>query len=483
MVCLPCSLLSTSPSAQENIASREPVSEWSKQWLEEVVPYIITPAEREVFLTLPNEVERGRFIERFWKKRDPDPSTPENEYQRQYYLRIALANKFFGDSGIAGWRTERGRIFILLGPPHEIQRDFNTTDSSGFNLFATETWQYWGLPNPKLPYNVEFVFIDKHGNGNYVLDRSFQSGKGGKSGDMRDLTFQFDSMEIMAEAQKNPFENLDKIKTVITTQVTYDLIPFEFRLYAFRGTGEKTHIPLIIEIPYSSLPSRSINGKDDVSLNIIAHVSDHLGRVVAQKSKNLNFHLEPDQKDALKDEMLRFQTSMELDPGTYGIHLIVWDNHSGKTGTSHQTFTAPDFGTGELATSDIVLSSKTGGDWKNSPVLDSPGTMKQPLASIAKRTFRNGEELEVTLEIYNLALNKESGQNSLRAEYLFLQGTKAILNGPTFEPEPSIQRECLIQNSFRLKNFLPGEYTLRVTITDGLAAKSLFKETTFVVAN
>jgi len=69
------------------------MSEWSKQWLEEVVPYIITDAEKEFFLNLPNEVERGKFIERFWKKRDPNPQTPENEFKLDYYKRIASATK------------------------------------------------------------------------------------------------------------------------------------------------------------------------------------------------------------------------------------------------------------------------------------------------------------------------------------------------------------------------------------------------------
>ena len=74
---------------------KEPLSEWSKQWLEEVVPYIITDAEKSVFLSLPNEVERGRFINQFWEKRDPDPNTPENEFKIAYYKRIAIANKRF----------------------------------------------------------------------------------------------------------------------------------------------------------------------------------------------------------------------------------------------------------------------------------------------------------------------------------------------------------------------------------------------------
>src|SRR4030042_7132982 len=109
---------------------REPLSEAAKQWVEEVVPYIITSREKDVFLSLPTESDRGQFIETFWKKRDPNPQTSENEFKLEYYRRIALANKFFGTGGVPGWRTDRGRFYILLGPPKEIERDLTPSGSA-----------------------------------------------------------------------------------------------------------------------------------------------------------------------------------------------------------------------------------------------------------------------------------------------------------------------------------------------------------------
>ena len=186
----------------------EPLSEWSKQWLDEVVPYIITKAEKELFINLPTEEERGKFIENFWKTRDPNPETPDNEFKLDYYKRIALANKFFGASGIEGWRTERGKIFILLGPPQEIQRDMSPFKSFLPTFHGPkEIWNYWGLGNPRLPYNLEFVFVDKFGTGNYVLERSVRLGEGGSSMfDLNAMHYHFDYMENMLEATRNPFE-------------------------------------------------------------------------------------------------------------------------------------------------------------------------------------------------------------------------------------------------------------------------------------
>src|SRR4030067_1678057 len=99
----------------EAAQAKEPLSEASKQWLEEVVSYIITPREKDVFINLPTELDRGTFIKTFWKKRDPNPQTAENEFKLEYYRRIALANKFFWTGGIPGWRADTARRLPLSG--------------------------------------------------------------------------------------------------------------------------------------------------------------------------------------------------------------------------------------------------------------------------------------------------------------------------------------------------------------------------------
>ena len=91
-----------------------------KKWLEEEVPYIITDEERSAFLQLQTNEEREQFIEAFWQRRDPTPDTVENEFKEEHYRRIAYANERFA-SGIPGWRTDRGRIYIMWGPPDEIE--------------------------------------------------------------------------------------------------------------------------------------------------------------------------------------------------------------------------------------------------------------------------------------------------------------------------------------------------------------------------
>ena len=106
-----------------------------KKWLDEDVVYIISPEERNAFIHLQTNEEREQFIEAFWQRRNPDPDSPENTFKEEHYRRIAYANEHFA-SGVPGWKTDRGRIYIAWGPPderdeHTAGRAIRPTDGSG----------------------------------------------------------------------------------------------------------------------------------------------------------------------------------------------------------------------------------------------------------------------------------------------------------------------------------------------------------------
>jgi GWxTD domain-containing protein len=136
-----------------------------KKWLEEEVVYIITPLEKDVFLQLDSDRERELFIEAFWKQRDPTQGTPTNEFREEHYQRIQHANYTFGRSApIPGWKTDRGRFYILLGEPRDIERF-----SGESQIYNTEVWFYQGLAKYGLPAGFYLVFYQKAGAGEYVL--------------------------------------------------------------------------------------------------------------------------------------------------------------------------------------------------------------------------------------------------------------------------------------------------------------------------
>ena len=462
---------------------KEPMSEAARQWLEEVVPYIITPREKDVFLSLPTESDRGEFIQTFWAKRDPNLRTPENEFKLEYYRRIALANKFFGVGGIPGWRTDRGRLYILLGPPKEIERDLTASASAvTFSQGPKETWQYWDLPNPRLPYNLELTFVDKFGTGNYVLEQTMRTEQGRELPfDSSTLSFQFDYLENIAEAMKNPFENLEKLKGVITTQVNYNLIPFQSGVFSFKGLEKKTLIPLVVVAPYASLPSKRSEYDYFFSLNLTVNVSNSLGQIVFEASKDLNFKKKATDLAGLLDDSYRFQSAFSLEPGDYRLHILILDNYSGKIGTSHQPFSVPDFSGDGLEISDIVLSSES------IPEKDQPASGAEELAEALGRAepgraFESGAELSVFFEAYNLSPNEDSGLNNVRIEYAFLRAGQVLARNAAPPVQPSAQKDCRIRASFRLKNFLPGEYIFRATVVDENSKRSMSREAPFTIS-
>ena len=478
LFCIAAAVAAQTPPAQE------PLSAASKQWLEEVVPYIITSAEKEVFLVLKTEKERGEFIESFWRKRDPDPSTPENEVKLEYYHRIAQANRIFSTSGLAGWRTDRGRIYILLGAPKEVQRDFGS-QGSGLSAFTgpKETWQYWDLPNPKLPYNMEFVFVDRFGTGSYILDQSFRADRGRNTSlDAASVTFQFDALENLSEALKTPFDNLGNLKGVITAEVDYDLVPFRWDVFAFKGAPKKDYLPLLVQIPYASIPVKKGDGADLISLNLTVNVSDALGRIVFGTSRDVNFRRTAAETASSGDRSLDLQASLSLEPAVYTFHLRVLDNYSGKMGTSHREVRVPDLDSGELALSDLVLSSMPIDDAR-----PAEGKMDgSPLPGLKlSGTFsdlRAGDELNLYFEAYGFSVDPATGLHRFAAEYSLMQEGKTLSRIPAAQAPPAPERDCRLRNSFRLKDLKPGDYVLRAKITDGVSGSTAWKERPFHVS-
>ena len=126
--------IATAGAAERQVAPE--LSDQHRRWLDEDVVYLISEREREIFLVLETEEERDAFVEAFWRRRDPNPATPQNEFREDYQERLDYVNRYFGyDSPLPGWKSDRGRIYLKLGPPHDVQRF-----PSDRNLVPTELW-------------------------------------------------------------------------------------------------------------------------------------------------------------------------------------------------------------------------------------------------------------------------------------------------------------------------------------------------------
>jgi len=151
--------------AVEGRAAKDQLPSTYKKWLDEEVVYIISPREMDVFKQLKTDRERDLFIEAFWKHRDPTPASPQNEFKTEHYRRLNYVNQFFGRSSpLPGWKTDRGRIYIILGEPNDIQRSTGKSE-----VYPNEIWFYQGKTEQGLPAGFNIVFFQKHGSGEYKL--------------------------------------------------------------------------------------------------------------------------------------------------------------------------------------------------------------------------------------------------------------------------------------------------------------------------
>jgi len=150
-----------------------------KKWLDEDVAYIITDEERAAFKQLSNDEERDNFIEAFWQRRDPTPDTEENEYKEEHYQRIAYSNEHFA-AGVPGWRTDRGRIYIVFGKPDEIEShpsggSYERPMEEGggeTSTFPFEQWRYRYIEGIGQEVIIEFVDTCMCGEYHMTMDRS-----------------------------------------------------------------------------------------------------------------------------------------------------------------------------------------------------------------------------------------------------------------------------------------------------------------------
>jgi GWxTD domain-containing protein len=147
-----------------NLPCEEKLSETHKEWLELVSP-IITKIEKEVFSNLKTEQDRDKFIQLFWKRRDPLPDTEENEFYKEYMKRVRFSDLNFGRGAVKrGSQTERGYFYLLLGPP--LERQLYTTQSQ---VWPMELWYYKGDPKYGLPPYFYLLFYQPRGIGEYRL--------------------------------------------------------------------------------------------------------------------------------------------------------------------------------------------------------------------------------------------------------------------------------------------------------------------------
>ncbi|MBN2054281.1 GWxTD domain-containing protein, partial [bacterium] len=175
LVCLgiPCLLRASARGGDQAsaVTLQENLATILDDWVNEYVRHIITPEERDTYHSLLETTEKLDFIELFWKRRDPTPDTPENEYRSEHLRRFTTADRMFSAGG-DGWNTDRGRVYIVFGPPYAVNR---APAGAGPADMPSEVWTYNGLPDVSLGAAFDVLFVDFSGSGDFELASSLDA--------------------------------------------------------------------------------------------------------------------------------------------------------------------------------------------------------------------------------------------------------------------------------------------------------------------
>jgi len=236
------------------------------------VGYIITRAERKIFLELP-DADRDDFIEEFWKRRDPDPDTEINEYRLEYEDRVKRAGTMFHGEGRPGWQTDRGRIYILFGPPSE--RLTYPMDASGY---CREVWYYGSFP---------VLFIDDQCQGSFVM-RAINLEH------LQELNIAQGHFQKTFDQEKRFFDyNVSLAKTGAAAGV------FEGKVF--------------VDIPYNTIWFNFKDGRLETSFDVRLELSDESGAIVWQAEDSFPLALEESQLTQNRKGRFRMEFPLRID--------------------------------------------------------------------------------------------------------------------------------------------------------------------------
>jgi len=493
-----------------------------REWLNGPVSYIITPEERSAFLHLETNEERENFIEAFWERRNPDPGSADNSYKEDFYRRVAYTNEHFS-SGIPGWKTDRGRIYIMWGKPDEVDSHpaggpyERPADEGGgeTSTYPFEDWRYRYLPG--IGENVELEFVDPTGSGEYHLTmdpsekdallyvpgagltqmeamgmasktQRFQNTDGTHDaaplGGAPESMNEFSRLELYAKIQEPPHVKFKDLEAVVDSRLTPNQIHFDCHSDFLRITDDTDQVPITIQIPNRQLSFQEKNGVQTAVLHLFARVTSVSGRVVQTFEDTIS----ADTPDSLLQQYLKgsniYQKALFLRPGLYRLDVVLKDINSGNLGVINTRLQVPRFPDGQLGASSLILADEIRrvssrdiglgefvlGDLKVRPKLNA--------------TFQENGQMGIFLQVYNLKVDPKTheGDATIRYQVLNAANTPVVQFTENSRQYNQHGEEIWIEKALDLKSLAPGKYKLQIQITDNDDKQTISPSADFTVA-
>ena len=508
---------------QEAKLRKELETPW-KKWLNEEVVYIISDEEKKAFKALATDEEREQFVENFWLRRDPTPDTEENEFREEHYRRIAYANDRFA-SGIPGWKTDRGRIYIEYGPPDEIESHpsggtYERPYEEGGGTTSTypfEQWRYRYIEGIGSNIIIEFVDTTMSGEYHMTMDpsekdallyvpgagltmmeqmgmackncrftRSDGTHLGTGSMPLPDSMNEFNRLEQFAKLSAPPATKYKDLEAAVNSNIKYNLLPMRVRADYIPVTGSSVLCNITIQFERKDLQFKQKEGVSTATVNLY-------GRISTMSRRPTTWFEEAVQVD-LPSEMLQkavngseiYQKTIPLKPGRYRLGIAAKDLVGGNQTNYEMALDVPRMEDDVLGMSSLILADLIEkvptkniglgqfviGTSKVRPKMDS--------------TFKRDQPLGIYFQVYNFQPDEQTHKPKGTIQYEFYKaGSTERIGDPIVEDVSTLgggATQVTVEHLLPLKDFEPGVYTLKIKIVDSKRNQTVNQTANFTVS-
>ncbi|HEX4067994.1 MAG TPA: GWxTD domain-containing protein [Acidobacteriaceae bacterium] len=511
---------------------KQELSTTYRKWLDQDVRWIITDQERKAFLSLSNDEERDAFIEQFWRRRNPNPDSPDNEYREEHYARIAYANEHFA-AGKPGWMTDRGMIYIKFGKPDSIDSHPSggnyerPIDEGGgeTSTFPFETWHYRYLEGIGENIDIEFVDTCMCGDYHMTIDRSEKDallhvpnagqtlyeemGMAKKAdrfkGGLEDLgpgpdsasnqSKEFDRMELMAKLEAPPvikFKDMDLAEFLSSHKVLNGpFFPFEVRTDFVKVTDDTVLVPITLQIKDKDITFNTKDGVSKGDVTVIGRISTITDRVVQSFEETVEVEQPAELLARTMNNSSLYWKAFPLRPGRYRIDIAIKDvNNPDHVGVWAQAITVPRYDDDRLAASSLILADKMervpskeigAGMFIIGNTYVRPRVTTNPAQAA---TFHRNQNLNFWMQVYNLGLDEKSRQNNAVINYQIVNvaTNKAILDTQEDSKKLAASSDQLtLEKTLPLASLEPGKYMVKISVDDDVTRQQIAESAPFTV--
>lgn len=439
------------------------IKEVYKKWINNDVAYIITKEEKRAFNSLKTDEERENFIENFWRRRDPNPDTEENEYREEYYERIAYANEHYA-SGIPGWKTDRGKIYIAWGKPDGVEShpsggsyDRPSYEGGGSTTtYPFETWFYRHLDG--VGDGIEIEFVDPTGTGEYRIARSpnekdallMVPGAGTTTAEQlglenrgdriaginngryygREQDQPFRRLEIITNLQRPPqvkFSDLAGLAGTESPVIDNNPLAFDLQVDFFRQSDDSVITTFTIQTENKNLVFEPVGSVPTARMNIFGRIESVAGKRSGIFEDSVTTNATSEELRESLDRKSIYQKAYPLVPGmTYKVDVVVRDVVSGNKGVVRKGFTVPKYNNNTLDTSTLILASTL----RSTTEKDIGGSFVIGGAKVIpnlSKVYRKGQEVGIYMQVYNAKIDQTTLKPAVDVDYILLKDGKEVL--------------------------------------------------------